>query len=571
MVSTTRGLLALAALGAALAGCGGGGGNEKIAAKAGDVSVTLADFHTAYNNITPKNRPDISTLEARRSFTNDLVNRAILLAEGERMGGILDANVLGELARNREVAMLTALYRDEVEAKVDVLGSDVKELYDHRQENVRASHVLLGTMEEAIRVRAEIESGSISFGDAARKYTLDEATRRNYGSLGEIRWARTVPKFQAVAFTLEAGEMSEPLETKFGVHLIYVEERIKADIGTLDEARIGLRTEVRRHLEQARRGKFVEELEQKADLRFHDHGVQIVIGASVQFEGIDIDTVDTSIRYIPTFSEEELQTPVATFSGRDWTVGDHLNWLKSQPVHQRPFRSMPLSGMKELIRTAELSNELLRDEAYARGYDERSDIVQTSDRLAQKITIELVHGRFIQQADVPPEDVQAIFDSSRVGNPDAFTVPERVDMYIIIQGDEVIVQKALDRLAAGDDEATVVNDHSLDPRTKAAGGRTGLFSRGTFAPKIEDVAFSGVVGQGWIGPVVSNTGVAAIRVVDQQPSRLATFDEVKDQLTSQLALARGEAAFETWLREQRESRGVEIFDEVLELYDQTIS
>jgi parvulin-like peptidyl-prolyl isomerase len=144
-------------------------------------------------------------------------------------------------------------------------------------------------------------------------------------------------------------------------------------------------------------------------------------------------------------------------------------------------------------------------------------------------------------------------------------------MLIIVQNDEQKVKEALAQLARGEDEKKVIKEFSIDPRTLAKDGRTGLVPRGTFAPQIEDVAFSGIAGKGWKGPVVATTGVAAIKVLEQQDSRRATFEEVKDEITRQMATGRGESAFETWLQEQRKQRGVEIFDETLELYGQPIS
>lgn len=573
LVNALRGAIVLAATGVLLAGCGGGGGNDKkVAARAGDIEITLTDFHDAYTKISAGNRPDISTLEGRRGFANDLVNQRILVDAARGAGGLLTAEVQKQIDRTSDSEVLGVLYREEVERKVDVLGADVQELYDKRQENVVASHILLDSVEEAQRVRAEIESGAITFEAAAEKYSMDQGNRKRGGSLGEIQWNQMIPAFQAKAFEMKPGEMSEPLETPFGVHLIRVDKRVKAEIPPLEETRITLRSEVRGFLERQRMNAFVKELEERENLTWNEEGIDKLLDAMDVFATVDIDTIPEPERYVPALpAEEQASTVLATFADREWTMADHTAWLSQQPPTQRPFRRIPHNGIKELIRSAEIQEQLLKIEARKRGLYERPEVVEKTKRLEEQILVELYHARFLQEADVPLEDVRAVYDSTLAKDPDAFMYPERVEMLIIPQSATPPVKEALAKIKAGVPEVDVIKEYSVDPVSSARGGNTGLIPRGTWAAPIEDLAFSGVVGKGWLGPIETNTGVAAIKVLKHEQPRRATFEEVRDPLTRQMANARGEAAFEGWLREKRASLDTEINDEVLELYDQPIS
>ncbi len=568
-----RGAIVLAVAGALLVGCGGGGGNDgKVVARAGDLEITLSEFHDAYTKITVGNRPDISTLEGRRGFANDLVNQRILVTEAERTGGITDPNVAVQLERNRDQEVLKLLYREEVERKVDVLGADVQELYDKRAKNVKASHILVDTVEDAARIREEIVSGAISFEDAVAKYSMDQGTRRTDGSLGEIMWNRTIPAFQAKAFEQEPGQISEPLETSFGVHLVRVDEIVDVEQAPIEDMRVPLRNEVRNYLERERMNEFVAELEARENLTWNEDGLEKLLTAMEEFATMEIDTIPEPEHFIPVVPQEEMESTVlATFGDESWTMDRHVAWLRQQPPSQRPLRRIPLNGMKELIRTSQIQTELLKRECERRGYYERPEIVEKVRRLEEQILVELFHARFLQEADVPPEDVQAVYDSTLVQDPDAFMIPERVEMVIIPQASHKPVEDALALLRSGVPEEEVVQQFSLDPITRARSGNTGLVPRGTWAPKIEDVAFSGVVGQGWLGPIESATGIAAIKVLKHEQPRTATFDEMRDAMTRQMANARGEVAFEEWLQNKRDEMNIEIFDEVLELYDQPIS
>ena len=67
----------------------------------------------------------------------------------------------------------------------------------------------------------------------------------------------------------------------------------------------------------------------------------------------------------------------------------------------------------------------------------------------------------------------------------------------------------------------------------------------------------------------SSTG--AVKVLAHEEPRTSTFEEQKDLLTRKLVQARGEAAFEEWMQERRDSLGVEIHDDVLDLMGQPVS
>jgi len=79
-------------------------------------------------------------------------------------------------------------------------------------------------LEEIIEIKQEIESGSVSFEDAAMRYSEDGSANRG-GDLGTFDRNRMVPEFTEVAFSLPVGQISDPVKTKFGYHLIEVTEQ----------------------------------------------------------------------------------------------------------------------------------------------------------------------------------------------------------------------------------------------------------------------------------------------------------------------------------------------------------
>jgi parvulin-like peptidyl-prolyl isomerase len=133
----------------------------------------------------------------------------------------------------------------EVQAFVHVESRDVKEacLAQRRESReVHVAHILLRAGDEAARarleeIRAEI-AGGLSFGEAARKYSQDPKAAQNQGDLGFIARGQFVKAFEDAAFALEPGQVSAPVKTELGYHLIQVqEERVKeaTDCENMDE------------------------------------------------------------------------------------------------------------------------------------------------------------------------------------------------------------------------------------------------------------------------------------------------------------------------------------------------
>ena len=85
---------------------------------------------------------------------------------------------------------------------------------------VRASHILVETLEEAQNLKAEIDNGA-DFGELAAQYSKCPSGR-NGGDLRYFGKGMMVKPFEDAAFSLAKGEVSEPVETQFGWHLIYV-------------------------------------------------------------------------------------------------------------------------------------------------------------------------------------------------------------------------------------------------------------------------------------------------------------------------------------------------------------
>ena len=89
---------------------------------------------------------------------------------------------------------------------------------------IRASHILVKTEQDAIELAKKIKSESISFEDAAMENSLCPSGQVG-GDLGFFGKGMMVKPFEDAAFSLEIGELSAPVQTQFGWHLIKVTDK----------------------------------------------------------------------------------------------------------------------------------------------------------------------------------------------------------------------------------------------------------------------------------------------------------------------------------------------------------
>ncbi len=88
---------------------------------------------------------------------------------------------------------------------------------------VRASHLLVETEEEAKKLKQEIEQGK-SFAEAAKEVSLCPSGQEG-GDLGYFGKGMMVKEFEDAAFSMNVGEISDPIKTQFGWHLIQLTDK----------------------------------------------------------------------------------------------------------------------------------------------------------------------------------------------------------------------------------------------------------------------------------------------------------------------------------------------------------
>lgn len=202
----------------------------------------------------------VSQEAARRKLTvtpEELEKRVDEMVGQPRVKAMIEAGRIGreDLERNlRTVMLLDKLILGGITTEQQKTYLDV-----HREEleMVRASHILVASEEDALRLQEQLAEGA-DFAQLAREHSLDDTSRAKGGDLGYFRRGELDPNFVEVAFATEVDEVSAVVPTRLGYHLIQVTGR-KSDFKSLQ-------ADIREAMVEERRTDFVKALEKGAKI-----------------------------------------------------------------------------------------------------------------------------------------------------------------------------------------------------------------------------------------------------------------------------------------------------------------
>jgi len=86
-------------------------------------------------------------------------------------------------------------------------------------DKIKCSHILVEKHSEAISLLERIRKGE-KFGKLAKEFSLDSGSAKRDGSLGYFGRGKMVKEFEKSAFNLQTGQISEPVKTQYGYHII---------------------------------------------------------------------------------------------------------------------------------------------------------------------------------------------------------------------------------------------------------------------------------------------------------------------------------------------------------------
>ena len=238
---------------------------DPVVARVGGEAIHASDLTEAAQNL-PEELRGMPAPVLYPMLIDQLIDRRIVVMEAKKQGLERDPAVQKQIARATDAAVQNALLSRDIAPTLT--DEAIKARYDRDyagkpgEEEIHARHILVEDEAKAKDIIKQLAAGA-DFAELAKTNSKDPGAT-NGGDLGFFKKSDMLPEFAAAAFALQPGQVTPvPVQTRFGWHVIKLEERRSAPPATLEQVRDEIRQQliqegVTRVLTAARQGVVVE-------------------------------------------------------------------------------------------------------------------------------------------------------------------------------------------------------------------------------------------------------------------------------------------------------------------------
>ncbi len=203
---------------------------EAYVAKVGNTKITQSDFEKEMKSLPDFVQRIFEGRSGKERFLDELIKKEVLYQEALQRGLDKDSEYQRKVEDFKKFNLISLLLQKEIESKAKVTDQEGRDYYEKHKEDfapisqIRASHILVKTEEEAKKILERPKKGE-DFAEIAKKSSIDTASAKKGGDLGFFSRGQMDPEFEAAAVRLKRGEISEPVKTKLGYHIIKVTDK----------------------------------------------------------------------------------------------------------------------------------------------------------------------------------------------------------------------------------------------------------------------------------------------------------------------------------------------------------
>ncbi|ETP68345.1 foldase [Planococcus glaciei] len=242
--------LSLAASVLALAACSDSGSGDEVIVESKVGDITQQDLYEEMKTSVGDQALQILMIEKVLADKYEVTDKEID-AEYKKSEEEMGESFEQFLAQNnqteesyKKVIRLNLLQEKALTDGVEVSDEEIQAQYDRKGTELNARHILVADEETANKVKKELDAGG-DFAKLAEEYSSDTGSAANGGSLDWFGTGAMVPEFEEAAYALEVDEISEPVQSQHGFHIIQVtEKREVKDQPALEDQKEEIRSEL---------------------------------------------------------------------------------------------------------------------------------------------------------------------------------------------------------------------------------------------------------------------------------------------------------------------------------------
>jgi len=551
---------ALACFSAALilvfaAGCGKDQGH--VVAKIGDRKITSEDIDHFLQRVGARFASADQELAFKRELLDSMINQNLLIIGAYEHNLDKHEEVLRAIEGEKIKFLLDALIDKKIVSKSIPSEAEIKDWYVKMGEELKVSHIVVDSLKTAEEVLAKLKSGT-PFGELAVKYSQDQSVKRNQGDLGWITWGMMVDEFQEAAFKLQPGEVSAPVKTDFGYHIIKLIDRRKVEHRpSYAESKDYIRNLIMDRRQQKLAVAYQEMLKKKYPITIEKPTCEFVLNklALMYPETINgrprwRNNIDPSVLDL---AEKDLV--LGKYTGGQLTIGQYLDNLRRVPPDKRPDFDK-YDSLSEIVFQMSLM-DIMGVEAEEEGIENTQKYKDNLRQFKEMAMADVMRNDTIPyDVEVDEGEVQEYYDS----HPDEFTTPIRFDVFEIQTSDSAQAAKWANSIKTENEFKRIAAVETTRPGKKQVGGKLGIITEQDY-PELYAAALTAT---GRIaGPVAISKKYSVLWIANRIPPVQQPLGDVKRQIVDKLTKQKGDALYSEWITGMKKRIPIEVYDDVL--------
>ena len=529
-----------------------------LVAKVGDRKIYAQDLDDILNRFGVKFNSADEELTEKKRLLDTMINQDLLILGAYEHNLENQEEVLRVVDGEKDKFLLDVLFDKHIMSKATPSEAEIKDWYVRMGEEIKASHILVDSESTAQDVLNKLKSGA-NFEELAAQYSTDPSAKRNQGDLGWFTWGSMVDNFQEAAFRMKAGEVSAPVKTDFGYHIIKVVDRRKVEHQpSYAEAKDQIRNLIIERRKRTLLVAYADELKKKYPITVEKPTCDFILK---KLEYTYPDTISGRPRWRNNFdinqlSKEEKDLVLGRYTGGQMTIGEYLVNLRRVPPDKQPDFDKE-DSLKEMIFQMAFMN-ILTLEARAEGLENTPEYKDKLSKFKELAMADVMRNDSIPYgAEVNEGELQEYYDS----HPADFTSPLRFHLVEIQVADSGMALKYRSTLRTEQQFKDIAARETLRPGKRIGGGDLGVMSRAQY-PELFDAVANLKVGD-IAGPIRSLGRFSVVFVKERLEPELQPFNLVKGRIVEVMNKVKGDSLYGDWIKDMRKRITIEVYDDAL--------
>lgn len=514
---------------------------DRILASARDHHISVAAFSRSYiQQIVYSSVQMKDTPEARKKHVQDMLLRHDLAQKAVQAGLDTLAGFRVAMKAESTAVIIHGLYEHEIASELDEIpDQDVATAFTRMSRQLHVRHLAAKTKPDIDALYRQLNQGQ-TFHELARSCFHDSVLARNGGDLGFITWGDMDLVFENQAYALAMGEISKPVETKFGWHIIKLENVVLNPIVREDEYQAYkeiIRAKIRNRM-----------LTNAADFRIKElmTGKEVIMNVplirQLETERKQLktaqwprqSTTELPSRPFTSLLEKYGRETLATYKGGVWTVDDFARHIVTLP------RGTLDDGLYGAVAMT-LRNYFLLQIAERKNIDEIESVRNTIREKREHLLANIYGNVVADTVTFTEADYRSFYDQHK----ETFFQDRRMRVLeILLPGEQEAVSLLKEILASGKDETVfrrLAKTHTRRPGMKSREGFLGIIGRQEYGA-IGHSCFKMRPGD-VMGPIKTDSGYSVVMLLDYTDMQVP-FSEARNEVNKAMQQQKRQVVYE---------------------------